>query len=96
MAVHVSPRLDSWPGGVAADGRRVWTSVTELSAPRKVARARYTSSDTAWFLATLARLLPRDRWPIFLGTPSTLPWHGVVLTHCAERRNHVGWACLLR
>ena len=42
---------------------------------RQVARPRYTPSDRM-VLATLAKLLPRDRWPIFLVTPSTLlRWH---------------------
>jgi putative transposase len=42
---------------------------------RQVARPRYTSTDRM-ALAALAKLLPRDRWPIFLVTPSTLlRWH---------------------
>jgi putative transposase len=42
---------------------------------RQVARPRYTPPDRV-VLATLAKLLPRDRWPIFLVTPSTLlRWH---------------------
>ena len=42
---------------------------------RQVARPRYTPADRM-ILATLAKLLPRDRWPIFLVTPSTLlRWH---------------------
>src|SRR3954468_22422227 len=42
---------------------------------RQVTRPRYTPGDRL-VLATLARLLPRDRWPIFLVTPSTLlRWH---------------------
>jgi putative transposase len=42
---------------------------------RQVARACYTPSDHA-VLATLAKLLPRDRWPTFLVTPATLlRWH---------------------
>jgi transposase InsO family protein len=42
---------------------------------RQVARPRYTPADRM-VLATLAKLLPRDRWPIFLVTPSTLlRWH---------------------
>jgi hypothetical protein len=42
---------------------------------RQVARPRYTPADRT-ILATLAKLLPRDRWPIFLVTPSTLVrWH---------------------
>jgi hypothetical protein len=38
---------------------------------RQVTRPRYTPADRM-VLATLAKLLPRDRWPIFLVTPSTL------------------------
>jgi putative transposase len=42
---------------------------------RQVTRPRYTPTDRM-VLATLAKLLPRDRWPIFLVTPSTLlRWH---------------------
>ena len=41
----------------------------------QVARPRYTPTDRI-VLATLAKLLPRDRWKIFLVTPSTLlRWH---------------------
>jgi len=42
---------------------------------RQVARPRYSPSDRI-LLATLARLLPRPRWSIFLVTPATLlRWH---------------------
>jgi putative transposase len=42
---------------------------------RQVARPRFTPGDRM-VLATLARLLARDRWKIFLVTPSTLlRWH---------------------
>ena len=42
---------------------------------RQVTRPRYTSTDRM-VLATLAKLLPRERWKIFLVTPSTLlRWH---------------------
>jgi transposase InsO family protein len=42
---------------------------------RQVARPRYTPRDRM-VLAMLAKLLPRDRWKIFLVTPSTLlRWH---------------------
>src|SRR5689334_8483021 len=42
---------------------------------RQVARPRYTPADRL-VLATLAKLLPRERWPVFLVTPSTLlRWH---------------------
>jgi hypothetical protein len=48
----------------------------QLMAPRRqVARPRYTRSERT-ILAASAKLLPRDRWPIFLVTPSTLErWH---------------------
>jgi hypothetical protein len=38
---------------------------------RQVARPRFTPADRI-VLATLAKLLPRERWPVFLVTPSTL------------------------
>jgi putative transposase len=42
---------------------------------RQVNRPRYTPGDRM-LLASLAKLLPRERWPIFLVTPSTLlRWH---------------------
>jgi hypothetical protein len=42
---------------------------------RQVARPRYTPTDRV-VLATLARLLPRKGWAVFLVTPSTLlRWH---------------------
>jgi transposase InsO family protein len=42
---------------------------------RQIARPRYAPSDRL-VLATLAKLLPRDRWRIFLVTPGTLlRWH---------------------
>jgi hypothetical protein len=42
---------------------------------RQVARPRYSPTDRA-VLATLARLLSRDRWGVFLVTPATLlRWH---------------------
>jgi putative transposase len=42
---------------------------------RQVTRPRYTPDDRM-VLATLAKLLPRQRWPIVLVTPSTLlRWH---------------------
>jgi putative transposase len=42
---------------------------------RQVVRPRYVPADRA-VLAALAKLLPRDRWPIFLVTPATLVrWH---------------------
>src|SRR6266540_1128773 len=42
---------------------------------RQVPRARYTPADRT-LLAALAKLLPRERWAVFLVTPSTLlRWH---------------------
>jgi hypothetical protein len=42
---------------------------------RQVARPRYSPADRA-ALASLAPLLSRDRWGVFLVTPATLlPWH---------------------
>jgi putative transposase len=42
---------------------------------RQVRRPRFTPSDRM-VLAVLARLLPRERWPVFLVTPGTLlRWH---------------------
>ena len=42
---------------------------------RQLAPARYSPTDRA-LLATLARLLPRERWAAFLVTPTTLMrWH---------------------
>jgi putative transposase len=42
---------------------------------RQIVRPRYTPADRM-VLASLAKLLPRDRWPVFLVTPSTLfRWH---------------------
>jgi putative transposase len=42
---------------------------------RQVARPRFTPGDRM-VLAALAKLLPRDRWKVFLVTPSTLlRWH---------------------
>ena len=42
---------------------------------RQVTRPRYTPTDRV-VLTTLAKLQPRDRWKIFLVTPSTLlRWH---------------------
>jgi putative transposase len=47
---------------------------------RQVRRPRYTPSDRL-VLAWLAKLLPRQRWSVFLVTPSTLlRWHREVVT----------------
>src|SRR5918911_2745074 len=48
---------------------------------RQVARPRYTPADRL-LLATLAKPLPRQRWPVFLVTPSTLlRWHRELVVH---------------
>ena len=59
---------------------------------RRVRRPRYTPSDRM-VLAMLARLLPRERWPVFLVTPGTLlRWHRELVArrwtypHTGERR----------
>src|SRR5947207_8298473 len=42
---------------------------------RQVSRPRYTPGDRV-LLAALAKLLPRERWPVFLVSPATLlRWH---------------------
>jgi putative transposase len=69
--------------GVLACGRPPEADAVEIAVlwhqlavlRRQVARPRYTPSDRM-VLATLARLLPRQRWAVFLVTPSTLlRWH---------------------
>ena len=47
---------------------------------RQVARVRYEPADRVW-LATLSRLIPRERWRlVFAVTPTTLPaWHRQLL-----------------
>ena len=65
-------------GGPAPDAKDVEIAVLrhQLSVLRRqVTRPRYTPGDRM-VLATLAKLVPRDRWKIFLVTPSTLlRWH---------------------
>jgi hypothetical protein len=47
---------------------------------RQVPRPRYTPADRM-LLAALAKLLPRQRWSVFLVTPSTLlRWHRELIT----------------
>src|ERR1700730_2122507 len=61
---------------------------------RQVPRARYDNSDRL-VLSTLAGLLPRDRWGLFLVTPATLlHWHReLVRQHWTQtHRPHHGLA----
>jgi hypothetical protein len=64
--------------GPAPDAKDVEIAVLRhqlMVVRRQVARPRYTPQDRL-VLAMLSRLLPRDRWPAFLVTPSTLlRWH---------------------
>jgi hypothetical protein len=64
--------------GPAPDGKDVEIAVLRhqlMVVRRQVPRPRYTPTDRL-VLATLARLLPRARWPVFLVTPATLlRWH---------------------
>ena len=60
--------------GLSPDAKDVEIAVLRhqlLVLRRQVDRPRYTPADRM-VLATLAKLLPRNRWPIFLVTPSTL------------------------
>jgi transposase InsO family protein len=61
---------------------------------RQIVRPRYTPADRM-ILACLAKLLPRERWPIFLVTPATLlRWHRELIrrrwTYPATRRSRRG------
>jgi putative transposase len=64
--------------GPTRDGKDVEIAVLRhqlLVLRRQVARPRYAPTDRL-VLATLAKLLPRERWAIFLVTPATLVrWH---------------------
>src|SRR3954447_7140981 len=64
--------------GPAPDGKHIEIAVLRhqlMVVRRQVARPRYTPHDRL-VLAMLGRLLPRERWPVFLVTPSTLlRWH---------------------
>ena len=59
---------------------------------RQVPRPRYTRSDRA-LLATLARLLPRHRWSVFMVTPATLVrWHRqLIARHWIHPHHHKKW-----
>ena len=57
---------------------------------RQVARPRYSPADRA-LLATLARLLSRERWAAFLVTPATLlRWHRELVARSWTYPRH-GW-----
>src|SRR3954447_8606614 len=64
--------------GSAPDAKDVEIAVLRhqlMVVRRQVARPRYAPEDRM-VLAMLPRLLPRQRWPIFLVTPGTLlRWH---------------------
>jgi len=64
--------------GLTPDGNEVEIAVLRHQLAvlrRQVTRPRYTPADRM-LLATLAKLLPRERWPVFLVTPATLlRWH---------------------
>src|SRR5436305_10471797 len=64
--------------GLSPDAKDVEIAVLRhqlLVLRRQVTRPRYAPPDRI-ILAALAKLLPRDRWPAFLVTPSTLlRWH---------------------
>jgi putative transposase len=72
--------------GPSADAKDVEIAVLRhqlLVLRRQVARPRYAPADRM-VLAALAKLLPRDRWLIFLVTPSTLlRWHRELMAGCA-------------
>src|SRR4051812_37180349 len=60
--------------GPAPDAKDVEIAVLRhqlMVVRRQVARPRYAASDRM-VLAILARLLPRERWAVFLVTPATL------------------------
>src|SRR6266508_4568148 len=77
--------------GLVGRGRSAGAKDVEIAVLRRqIVRPRYTPADRM-ILATLAKLLPRDRWPIFLVTPSTLlRWHRELIrrrwTYPAEGR----------
>ena len=64
--------------GPAPDAKDIEIAVLRhqlMAVRRQVARPRYAPADRM-VLAVLARLLPRERWPVFLVTPGTLlRWH---------------------
>ena len=64
--------------GSAPDAKEIEIAVLRhqlMVVRRQVARPRYALGDRV-VLATLARLLPRERWQVFLVTPGMLlRWH---------------------
>jgi putative transposase len=71
-----------WAPGLFGCGPRPESDAVEIAVlrhqlavlRRQMPRPRYTPPDRM-LLATLAQLLPRQRWAAFLVTPSTLRWH---------------------
>jgi putative transposase len=79
LAFMVVRRLLGLAGlGPAPDAKDVEIAVLRhqlMVLRRQIARPRYTPTDRL-MLATLAKLLPRESWKVFLVTPSTLSrWH---------------------
>ena len=88
MLVFVIVRrvLDLVGLGSAPDAKDIEIAVLRhqlLVVRRQVARSRYASVDRM-VLAMLARLLSRERWPVFLVIPATLlRWHRELVARCA-------------
>ena len=84
--------------GPAPDAKDVEIAVLRhqlMVVHRQVARPRYEPADRL-VLAMLARLLPRERWSVFLVTPATLlRWHRELVAHRwtypAIGRGQRGW-----
>ena len=93
LAYLVLRRILGVVGGATFDAKDVEIAVLRHQLTvlhRQVTRPRYTAGDRM-VLATMAKLLPRDRWPVFLVTPSTLlRWHRELVrrrwTYPATRR----------
>ena len=70
--------------GSTPDAREIEIAVLRhqlMVVRRQVARPRYTPEDRL-VLAMLGRLLPRERWHVFLVTPGTLlRWHRELVAH---------------
>ena len=100
LAFLVARRLLGLVGlGPAPDAKDVEIAVLRqqlMVLRRQVARPRYAPQDRL-VLAMLGRLLPRERWPVFLVMPSTLlRWHRELVarrwTHPATERRRRGLA----